>query len=80
MVHGQYDTINRRIDPNRTMRYGVPLIRSSIFSASGYLILRYTAKELFNICMVYRESDCRFYSMSMPAGYQSEMPEVSGPD
>ena len=43
--------INRRIDPNRTMRYGVPLIRSSIFSASGYLILRYTAKELFNICM-----------------------------
>ena len=32
--------INRRIDPNRTMRYGVPLIRSSIFSASGYLMLR----------------------------------------
>ena len=43
--------ISSRTEPNRATRYGVPLIRSSIFSASGYLMLRYTDSELLSTCM-----------------------------
>ena len=43
--------ISSRIEPTRVTRYGLPLIRSSIFSASGYLMLRYTDSELLSTCM-----------------------------